>query len=63
MLDINQIREALQDRVDSKVAEATGLSAQTIWRIKTGKVNKPHNSVLRVLSEYLERPINTQQND
>lgn len=63
MLDINQIREALHDRVDSKVAEATGLTAQTVWRIKTGRVNKPHNSVLRVLSEYLERPISAKKSD
>lgn len=58
MMELEEIKAALQDRIDSKVAERTGLTSVTIWRIKTGRAKKPHNSVLRVLSDYLQNNLN-----
>lgn len=50
-----EIKEALQDRVLKVVSERTGLSEGTINRIRSGKTKKPHNSVLRVLEDYLKQ--------
>lgn len=53
-MNYEEIQNALQDRVLQRVAEKTGLNAMTINRIKHGKTRKPHKSVLRTLSNYLQ---------
>ena len=55
MMNYEEIRQALQDRVLQRVAENTGLNPMTINKIAKGKTKKPHNSVLRVLSDYLQQ--------
>ena len=51
-MELNQVRQALQDRIIAKVAEATGLNPHTIYRIKQGKTN-PNKSTLKLLAHYL----------
>lgn len=54
MMSYEQIKEALHDRVLQVVAERTGLNVMTVNKIANGKTKKPHNSVLKVLSDYLQ---------
>lgn len=54
MLTIDQIKAKLADRQTSKVAEATGLSRQTIYEIKRGIQTNPTHETLKRLSDYLE---------
>jgi transcriptional regulator with XRE-family HTH domain len=49
---LEEVKALLHDRNLSVVAAATNLNPQTIYRLVRGKV-KPHNSTLRLLSEYL----------
>ena len=56
MLDLVEIQKMLQDRVLSKVAKATGLSAQTIADIREGKQKSPRYETMRALSNYFEGP-------
>lgn len=51
-MTLQDIRKMLQDRNLAVVAEATGLSSQTLYRLMRGRV-KPHNSTLRLLTSYL----------
>jgi predicted transcriptional regulator len=53
MLDLDNIKTMLQDRVLSKVSDATGLSAQTIADIRDGKQTSPRYSTIKALSDYL----------
>lgn len=55
MLTIEEIRQRLSDRRLSKVAKETGLSTQTLWRIRQSeKVNITYDTATK-LSQYFER--------
>jgi hypothetical protein len=58
MLDLEKIRELLQDRVSSKVAGATGLHRNTVAAIKSGEKTSANKATLAVLSSYLAGPTN-----
>lgn len=53
MLNMDEIQEALQDRVVSAVAAHTGLSRNTVAAIKSGKVERLSHKTQRLLSDYL----------
>ena len=54
MLTIEQIRNRLKDRQLSKVAKATGLSTQTLWRIRQDpKINVRYDTLAK-LNRYFE---------
>ena len=53
MLHLDEIKDALQDRVISKVAKVTGLSVQTIADVRDGKQKSPRYATLKALSDYL----------
>ena len=53
MLTLQQIRDRLADRRLTVVADATGLSHQTLWRIAKGEANPTHDTLAK-LSDYLE---------
>ena len=53
IMNLDQVRHALRDRIIAKVAEATGLNPHTIYRIKQNKTN-PNKSTLKLLAHYLE---------
>jgi len=54
MLTLEQIRNALSDRMPSKVAEATGLHYNTIREVRDNPDANPTYKVLMALSTYLE---------
>ena len=54
MLTLEQIRAALQDRMASKVARATGLHYNTIRDIRSNPRANPSYTSLKALSDYLE---------
>lgn len=54
MLTLQRISELLQDRTLTVVAEATGVSHQTIMRIKQGKAKNTSYETYKKLSDYLE---------
>jgi len=54
MFTIEQIIEALRDRSLKKVAESTGLSYDTVWRVANGKALKPSHDTISKLSNYLK---------
>ena len=54
MMTLEQVRAALKDRNLQAVSQATGLAAQTLYRISWGK-NKPHMATLKIISEYLTK--------
>ena len=53
MLTLEQIREALRDRMPSRVAEATGLHYNTIRDVRDNPQANPTYKVLKALSDYL----------
>jgi transcriptional regulator with XRE-family HTH domain len=53
MQDMEKIKEALQDRVVSSVAEATGLNRRTVSEIKAGKRTTASRSTIKLLSLHL----------
>ena len=55
MLTLEQIRNALQDRMPAKVAEATGLHYNTIREVRDNPEANPTYKVLKALSDYLKR--------
>ena len=55
MLTIEEIRKRLEDRQLSKVAKATGLSTQTLWRIRQSKDVSVRFDTAHKLAEYFER--------
>ena len=57
MLTVEQIKEALSDRHLRTVAERVGLTTKALENIRSGNVKRPHRATLKVLSEYLERPL------
>jgi hypothetical protein len=55
MLSLEQIQNALTDRVLMRVARECNLSYRTVWQIARGRANeKTSYSTVRKLSEYLE---------
>ncbi len=61
MLTLEQITELLQDRKPSVVADAVGLSYDTVWRVQKGRFVSPSYDVVKRLSDYLEGQDNAQQ--
>ena len=53
MMTLDQIREALDDRILYVVAERTGIHRNTISAIKSGKIENPTYYVLKKISDYL----------
>lgn len=51
-VSLEQVKHALADRNLKAVAEATGLSPHTLYRIAKG-VTTPHNATVSVLAGYL----------
>lgn len=54
MMTLEQIRQALSDRMPGKVAEATGLHYNTIREVRDNPQANPTYKVLLALSDYLE---------
>jgi hypothetical protein len=54
MMTLEQIRQALSDRMPVKVAEATGLHYNTIRQVRDNPDANPTHKVLQALSDYLE---------
>jgi len=55
MLTLEQIREALRDRMPARVAESTGLHYNTIRDVRDNPDANPTYKVLKALSDYLTR--------
>ena len=55
MMTLEQIRNALSDRMPAKVAEATGLHYNTIREIRDNPGANPTYKVLISLSDYFEK--------
>ena len=55
MLTLQQIKGALDDRMLSKVAAATGLHYNTLRDVRNNPDANPTYKVLLAISEYLER--------
>lgn len=53
MMTLDEIIEALADRKPGVVAEATGLSYDTVWRVAAGKTKRVSYETAKVLSDYL----------
>jgi transcriptional regulator with XRE-family HTH domain len=53
-MSLEEIRQALQDRRLSMVADATGLHYNTVRAISAGENNNPTHETMRLLSEYLQ---------
>lgn len=53
MLNLDQMRDALEDRNVEKVAENTGIHRNTISAIRAGTNTNPTYSTMKVLSDYL----------
>lgn len=53
MMNLEQIKEALQDRKLTVVADKTGLSYDTIRRVASGEGDY-HVSTLQKISDYLQ---------
>jgi hypothetical protein len=54
MMTLEQIRDALSDRMPVKVAEATGVHYNTIRKVRDDPNANPTHKVLQALSNYLE---------
>ena len=54
MPELEWIKQALYDRMPSKVAERTGLSVNTIVAIRTGRNINPKVATLELLAQYLK---------
>lgn len=55
MMNLEQIRAALQDRRITIVAIATGLHVNTVREVRDNQEANPTYKVLRALSEYLSK--------
>lgn len=53
MLDIDEIRQALQDRVVTHIEKNTGINRNTIAAIKNGTATNPSLKTMKALSDYL----------
>ena len=54
MLTLEQVREALQDRVLLTISKKTELSYDTVWRIANHRDKSVSYEVVKRLSDYLE---------
>ena len=54
MMTLEQIRDALSDRMPMKVAEATGIHYNPIRQVRDNPNANPTHKVLLALSNYLE---------
>lgn len=54
MLTLEQVREALKDRVLLAVSKKTDLSYDTVWRIANNRDKSVSYEVVKRLSDYLE---------
>ncbi len=54
-MDIDQLRDALQDRNARVVSERTGVGYQTILRLRRGQTKECSFSVYAALHDYLTR--------
>ena len=65
MLDIEEIRQALQDRVLTAVEKQTGINRNTLAAIRSGTARNPSHRTIAALSEYLaqKHPRAGQTND
>lgn len=54
MMQLEEIRQALNDRMPMKVAEATGLHYNTIREVRDNPAANPTYKVLKALSDYLQ---------
>ena len=53
MLNIDEIRQALKDRVITAVSTQTGIDRNTISAIKNGQAINPSHRTIKALSDYL----------
>jgi transcriptional regulator with XRE-family HTH domain len=54
MLTVEEIEIKLKDRTLTKVADATGLSYPTVWKIANGESGRVEYETVKKLSDYLE---------
>jgi hypothetical protein len=54
MLTLDRIQILLADRQPKSVAVATGLSYDTVWRVKRGETKAISYDVVKKLSDYLQ---------
>lgn len=54
MLTMEEIKEKLKDRTLTKVAEATGLSYPTVWKIANEANERTEYNTVKKISDYLE---------
>lgn len=52
VMNVAELRNALQDRKLNVVAEATGLSVNTLSELKNGRADNPTIKTLKALSDY-----------
>ena len=57
MLDLDQIRVALEDRNVEKVAACTGIHRNTIAAIRNGTNANPTYATMKLLCDYLAGPV------
>jgi len=57
-----EITAALEDRVIKVVAERTGLTQVTVWRMRKGETKTPKQSTIEILSNYLRQHCDTADN-
>jgi transcriptional regulator with XRE-family HTH domain len=53
MMTLDEVRAKLADRRPRVVADAVGVSAQAVWRIRTGRTKAPSYALVKTLSDYL----------
>ena len=53
MMTLEQVQQALQDRRLRRVAEATGLAYNTVWRVASNRTAEVSYDVVKRLSDYL----------
>jgi DNA-binding Xre family transcriptional regulator len=61
MMTPTQIQAALADRKPKIVAQKTGLSYQTVWRIASGNFSGLNYETVKALSDYLQGSANDAQ--
>lgn len=53
MLTVEEIKKKLSDRKIRKVAQATGISYQTLYDILSGRNDNPTAKTIQALTDYL----------
>ncbi len=54
MMTLEQVQQLLADRKPGVVANATGLSYDTVWRVQRGDMKAVSYDVVKRLSDYLQ---------